>query len=449
MAVQNLWTGLRWESVIERPRSLGVYAPVEHRALRPPTSSEGVVPNDNDPADVPPATVGPPAAVSGDPNGVEIVDGGPGTPWPRSIIRPSPWSGWPEDWETPNWGTAWGQLEALVDIAWTCFDLNSSVLATMPPYLVNPAVSLDTAWMENPDPDKYTSWEEFAKQLFWDFQAGEAFVLCTARYSTGWPARFHVVNPVMINVDLVGGRRVYSIGGLDVTDDVLHIRYVSRTDDAHGHGPMEFSRARLIAARMLTRYATNVASSGIPNSILTHPDELTAKQANDLHTQWLIARTSAMGLPAVLSGGVTFQTVQLSPEEMALVDLAKFTEGRIAVMCGVPPSLVGLPSGGDSMTYKNQEGIYDFHWRAYLRPRAQIVMPALSGWLLPHGTRVELNRDAYVEPGPLERAQRDQILHSIVETVAGVERRAKTVDEIRLGERLDTPTTQARTGVLT
>lgn len=442
--------GLRWVVVIERPPSLGVFAPVERRALRPP-SSEGVEPNDNDPVDVAPATVGPPSATAGDPNGVEVLVEGQGAPWPRSVIRPSPWSGWPADWETPDWGSVWGRVEELVDIAWGCLDLNSSVLATMPPYLVNPAVSLSAGWLENPDPDKYTSWEEFAKQLFWDFQTGEAFVLCTAYYSTGWPARFHVVNPMLINAELVGGRRRYSIGGLDVTDDVLHIRYVSRTDDAHGHGPLEVARARLIAARMLTRYSTNLAASGaVPPAILTHPDELTNKQAEDLHTQWLIARTSKMGLPAVLSGGVTWQSVQISPKDMALVELSQFTESRIAVLSGVPPTLMGLPSGGDPLTYRNAEGIYDFHWRAYLKPRAQVAMSALSWWALPRGTHVELNRDAYVQPGPLERAQTSQILHGIVEVDGdGGERRARSVEEIRLAERFDTPATPAFTGVLT
>ena len=50
--------------------------------------------------------------------------------------------------------------------------------------------------MTNPDPDLYGSWNEFAKQLLWDYQAaGEVFVLVTARYATEWPARFHVVPP--------------------------------------------------------------------------------------------------------------------------------------------------------------------------------------------------------------------------------------------------------------
>ena len=32
-------------------------------------------------------------------------------------------------------------------------------------------------------------------------------------------------------------------------------------------------------------------------------------------------------------------------------------------------------------------------------------MAALSEWVLPRGTTVEVNRDAYVQPEPLERAQ--------------------------------------------
>jgi hypothetical protein len=32
-------------------------------------------------------------------------------------------------------------------------------------------------------------------------------------------------------------------------------------------------------------------------------------------------------------------------------------------------------------------------------------MLALSGWLVPRGTGIEVNRDEYVKPGPLERAQ--------------------------------------------
>ena len=396
------------------------------RSIRP--SDE--VPNDNDPADVPPATVGPPA-VPGDPHGVTLE--GPTTPASAPpMIVPSGWSGWPADWATPAWS---GQLGALTDTAWACLDLNSSLLATMPPYLVGAAASIDTAWMRNPDPDTYTSWEEFAKQLFWDYQMGEVFVIATAFYATGYPARFHVVPPWTVEVEMGGdGTRRYSIGALDVTGDLLHVRYKSTVDDCHGHGPLEVGAARMVADQTLTRYAQQfVASGGVPTSILTHPEELTAKQATDLQAQWVQARMSAIGEPAVLSGGVGYQSIQINPKDMALVELSQLTESRIAVLLGVPPYLMGLPSGADqSMTYTNASGLFDYHWRAGLRPKAQAVMAAVSEWILPRGSAVELNRDAYVEPEPYQRAQTAAILNNIRDPQGNP---ALTVEEIRAAER--------------
>ena len=210
------------------------------------------------------------------------------------------------------------------------------------------------------------------------------------------------------------GTGCYSIGEIDVTADICHIRYQGGASDAHGHGPLEAGSSRLLAASVLTRYGTNVAQSGgVPNSVLNHPDELTRKQASDLQMQWVEARLSTLGLPAVLSGGVTFETLQFSPTDMALIELSQFNESRIAVLLGVPPYLVGLPSGGDSMTYSTVSMALDYHWRAGLRPKAQAVMAALSSWLPPRGTRIEVNRDDYVQPEPLVRAQTWQILIDI------------------------------------
>jgi HK97 family phage portal protein len=330
----------------------------------------------------------------------------------------------------------------LTDTAWACLDLNGSILASMPPYLVGASPSLPADWMNNPDPDLYTSWDEFAKQLFWDYQLGEVFVLATAYYSNGYPARFHVVAPWMVDVDWVGGLRRYTIGEVDVTADLRHIRYQGTTDDARGHGPLEAGAGRLVAAEALARYATSLATSGgVPHAVLTHPANLNTKQAYDLQTAWVEARMSSMGLPAVLSGGVDFKTLSFDPEQMGLLDLSKWNESRICVLLGVPPFLMGLPSGGDSMTYSNVQSLFDYHWRAGLKPKVSPVMQALSGWLLPRGTTVELNRDEYVRPGPLERAQTWQTL---------VQLGVLSVDEVREIERFSNtaPSQTLTTGVL-
>ena len=414
------------------------------RSIRPP---DDIVPNPNDPALVPPSTVGPDQLVNpGDPHGV-TVEGAATAGGPPPRIMPSAWSGWPADWWTPYWSSS--GLQRLTDVAWLCVDLNASLFSTMPPYLVGARTSLNADWMNNPNPDLYFSWEEFAKQLFWDYQSvGEAFVVVDSRYATGWPARFHVVPPWFVNVELEQGRRFYSIGSQDVTEDMLHLRYQGTVSDMHGHGPLEAGSARAVAAQMLAQYGTGLASNGgVPSSILQHPEELSAEQAAALQAQWVQARLSTLGEPAVLSGGVTWQATQMNAEEMALIDLVNYNERRICVLLGVPPLVAGVPTTGDPMTYRNVAMLFDFHWRAGLRPKAQTIMSALSQWALPRGVRVEVNGDSYVQPEPLERAQTYQTLASIVDPVTG--QQAMTVDEIRTAERFDTTTpVDVTTGVL-
>jgi HK97 family phage portal protein len=409
-----------------------LFFPVKLRSIRPP---DDITPNPNDPASVPPSTVGPDQLVTpGDPDGVTIDPSPPWVPPPRII--PSAWSGWPADWWTPVWGGGSGYGPPLTDTAWMCIDLNASVLASMPPYLVGAAASLDTGWMTNPDPDTYTSWEEFAKQAFWDFQLGETFILATARYATGWPARFHVVPRWAVDVELVNGVRRYQIGSTDVSGDMLHIRYKSSVAQPRGIGPLEAGASTVAQDQALSQYAQNLATSGgVPPSILTHDEELTAAQSAALQQQWVTARQSTLGEPAVLSGGVHWQPTQINPTDSALIPLSDRTQARIAQLLGVPAPLVGIPVS-DPQTYRNVKNFFDFHWRAGLRPKAQVVMAALSAWLLPRGTTVELNRDAYVEAEPLERAQTAQIYNAIRDTPTGPP--VLSVEEIRTIERIPT-----------
>ena len=98
-----------------------------------------------------------------------LISEGTPAPWPPSVIRPSPWSGWPAEWATPLWGN---RVAELTDTAWACVDLNARVMSIMPPYLVGAAPSLNADWLNNPDPDLYRSWIEFAKQLLWDYPVG-------------------------------------------------------------------------------------------------------------------------------------------------------------------------------------------------------------------------------------------------------------------------------------
>ena len=96
---------------------------------------------------------------------------------------------------------------------------------------------------------------------------GEAFVLCTARYADGYPARFHVVEPWLVDVEMGGdGRREYRIGEVDPGPDLLHIRYKSTTVDAPrgrpaGRRPVPDGRRRPVCSATRPQV---VESGGVP-----------------------------------------------------------------------------------------------------------------------------------------------------------------------------------------
>lgn len=371
---------------------------------------EGITPNANDPAPAP-GTVGETGWTPGDPDGVEVVgdeiEARSSLPFPQ----PSPWSGWPADWSTPSWQG--GAMTKLVDTAWDCIDLNASILSTMPAYLTKSG-QIETgslpSWIGNPDPLVYNSWQEFAKQLFWDFQMGEAFVLAMSRYLTDdRPLTFRVIPPWMVQVEVRDGVREYRIGATDVTDDILHLRYQSTTDpnQPRGVGVLDGSGARMVTIGVLQRYVQRLSETGgTPLYWIESDQKLSPAEAAEMQRDFVETRARNLGEPNVFGkGGKIGHTSTMNAKDMALLEISQWNEARIATKFRVPPVLMGLPSGGDSMTYQNVSDLFSFHDRAGLRTYAASVMPALSRWLLPAGHAVELNRDEYSRPNLLERSQ--------------------------------------------
>jgi HK97 family phage portal protein len=361
-----------------------------------------------------------------------------------------PWSGWPVEWSTPHWGSTSGMaaMVARISIIFGCIDLNSSLLATMPPLRVaGNRVLNQLPWMRNPQPEVYTGWTEAFKQVvtaYWG--GGEAFLWCTSRYADGTVRTWTMLNPEWVTVEMVGQVRKYFLGtiesGPDISEDVLHIRYASWPGNPHGIGPLESLANNIMGVEAMERYQGQLASrGGIPWGVLTSPGNLTRDQAEEQRTAFVNARLSAMGAPAVLSGGVTLTPFNITPRDMAMVELRQMDEARISTILGVPPMLMGLPSGGDSMTYRNADSIYDFHWRAYLRPKSAMICEAIGQWALPMTQTLELNRDEYTRPALEQRAVIWNTLFNIQDPATG--ERAVTIEEIRNEERLgeyDDPT---------
>jgi HK97 family phage portal protein len=368
-----------------------------------------VTPNANPPV----GSVGPNVPVLGDPSAQDqaaagfgaqhaIYDGG--RPPPEAMA----WAGWPSEWAVPNQTFGIGGLVSS-DVVWMCVDKNAKAVGSMPATATDqndiPLANQPT-WLRNPQPEVYSHWDEFVRQIWWSYQlTGEVFIAETSSFAdSGYPRTFCMLAPWLTNVDIVDGVRKYSING-NPDVNICHIRYASWPGDARGHGPLEVAGERLLAARVLMRYGADLAANGgIPWAVLKHKYKLGEGQAQALKAQWIAAAHSRMGAPAVLDNDTELQQLQTTPKDMALSEMQSFAEARIAVLLGIPPFLVGLPSGADSLTYSNVSMIYDSHWRETLRPDSKYLMAALSAWAMPGRSSVDLDAEEYIRPSPVDRA---------------------------------------------
>ncbi len=280
------------------------------------------------------------------------------------------WDGWPVGWSTPNWGSYGfgfhmddpGGFMSRVSTTMTCVDLNSRQLGSFPVYGFDSrsGTRFDLpSWVETPEPELYADWSEFMKLVVNSYQIyGEVILWATARGADGYPSRFVVLNPERITVEMADGRVVYRaidrngdhLENLD-PEDLCHIKFQAATESLRGIGPLQWVGRNLVSAQVLEQYGADLARTGVW-AVLRHPGNLNADQANDLKQKWAAGRAADPSLPAVLSGGVEFSTLSISPKDMALLDLRVFDEQRIAGAFGVPAYLVGLPQPG-GFTYVN------------------------------------------------------------------------------------------------
>jgi HK97 family phage portal protein len=355
------------------------------------------------------------------------------------VFHAEAWDGWPAEWATPNLGP---QVDAFdrakrVSTAMTCVDLNSRQLASFPRYgLVGTKPVRLPEWATNPEPGLYTSWSDFMHSVVNSLEMrGESFQYCTGRYANGFPARFIDINPDVVGVELIDGKLEYLIDMVPVDSrDICHLRYQSVSGILRGIGPMDWAARSLMTAGALERYAMQLSMrGGIPWGVLKAQRAIDGTQATDAQLAWVTASQRRDGAPAVLGNAFDLQVLSFTPEQMALLGLREFDERRVAAAFGVPAFLVNVSMAG-SLTYSNVTGLFLHHYQSTLRPLAQMVAEAWSGWLLPHGTIMEFSADRYVQPEFEARTRGYQTMFNIVDPVTG--KRGMEVEEIRAAERL-------------
>ena len=135
--------------------------------------------------------------------------------------------------------------------------------------------------------------------------------------------------------------------------------------DLTGVGWLESSRIRGIVAALdyAQKYYENNAS---PTGILTVPAMATEPETDALLKQWVEAQK--VRTPAVVSSGITWDDTGFSPNDSQWVETHRLSVGDVALMAGIPGTLLDYNTPGASLTYQNVGDVESLWVRNTLYP---------------------------------------------------------------------------------
>lgn len=253
----------------------------------------------------------------------------------------------------------------------------------------------------------------------------------------GYPLQVELLNPdrVRTRTDR-NGILQYSVNGVDVpAAQIQHIRAFRMPGQRLGLSPIQYAAKQINTDAAISDFAYGFFRDGAhPSAILSSTVPMTQDQAKGAKDRFVAAIKGRE--PAMLSGGITYTQVQVSPEESQFLATQKYGVAEIARMFGVPPEMIAAEAG-NAMTYANveQRGI-DF------------LTYTIQPWL----TRLEAALGAMF-PGPRHlRFDTSVLTRTDLETLfkatsIGIASKQMTPDEARALRDM-APLTQAQKDVL-
>ncbi|MEW4449676.1 phage portal protein [Qipengyuania sp. JC766] len=169
--------------------------------------------------------------------------------------------------------------------------------------------------------------------------------------------------------------------------EILHLKAFHPGDDHYGAGALAAAAPAIAIHNAASRWNRALLDNAArPSGALVHAPgdggEMTAEQYERLRTELTRAFEGAgnAGRPMLLDGGMSWQSMALSPADMDFATLKAAAARDIALAFGVPPMLLGLP--GDN-TYANYREANRALWRLTLLPLANKMLGGIAHGLAP------------------------------------------------------------------
>jgi HK97 family phage portal protein len=168
-----------------------------------------------------------------------------------------------------------------------------------------------------------------------------------------------------------------------LNSDVRHIKLFNPLNDWYGMSPIEAGAYALDQNNeSMAWMQALLQNSARPSGALTVKDSgtLSDENFNRLKAQIEEQYSGSInaGRPMLLEGGLDWQQMGLSPDDMSIIE-TKFSSARdVALAFGVPPQLLGIP--GDN-TYANYAEARLAFWEDTALPLLDMIVNDWNNWL--------------------------------------------------------------------
>jgi HK97 family phage portal protein len=274
---------------------------------------------------------------------------------------------------------------AVAGIEWNVFSERNGELELVERHPLN-----DLLDRPNPFQSRYTFFETYVSYLLLD---GNGYIEKTGPDSgpnARVPKELYVLRPDRVKVEYDASgyplRYVYTHDNGTVemdAADVLHKRLFHPESDHYGMSPLKAAAYSVdIANEARSWNMALLQNSGRPSGAVQTEAQLTEDQYETLRSRLNEKHAGAgnAGRIAILEGGLTWEPMGLSPQDMAWEQTIKMTTREICAAFNVPPELIG---DHEHATYSNYQEARKAFYEETVLPLLDSIRDDLNRWLPP------------------------------------------------------------------
>ena len=249
--------------------------------------------------------------------------------------------------------TALGQ-----SVVYRCVTLVAGTVATFPVHAKRGRITLTPGpqLLRRPSADMRRSvWVEAAVTSMLLRGGAYGLVDDASMGTTGYPSQVTLIHPDRVDWTAKDGWLLdrkpveeYPLGPLWQVP--LHVLPGS----PKGLNPLAYARKTIYASLIAQEFGANFFDSGgHPSAILAPATDPGEEGAKRLKEKFVAATQGASREPVVLPQSVTYEQIQISPEDSQFIESMRFDDEALCRFFGVDPAMVGVHTGGTSLTYAN------------------------------------------------------------------------------------------------